>query len=141
MKRAIERHDQGNAHVIPILLRPVYWNNAPFAKLQILPRDARPVKDRGWFDIDEAFNNIAKSIYQVVSELQARHAQIQVDGYAENQQARVARQPEPAQDVLLAPTFDPPIGANLTVLRTLKGHALLLSFASRAKHVNRSIIE
>src|SRR5689334_11452153 len=34
MKRAIEKHDAGQICVIPIILRPVDWTKAPFAKLQ-----------------------------------------------------------------------------------------------------------
>ena len=37
MMRAMERHDAGEACVIPIILRPVYWKEAPFSKLQVLP--------------------------------------------------------------------------------------------------------
>src|SRR5579884_2395957 len=40
MKRAMERHEQGEAHVIPIILHPVSWQKAPFGKLQALPSDA-----------------------------------------------------------------------------------------------------
>ena len=43
VKRAIERHEQGDALVIPIILRPVHWQGAPFGKLQALPTDAIPV--------------------------------------------------------------------------------------------------
>ena len=43
MQRALERHDANEARVIPILLRPVDWNNAPFAYLQALPTDAKPI--------------------------------------------------------------------------------------------------
>src|SRR6185436_6857605 len=43
MKRALEKHDSGKARVIPIILRPVDWSGAPFAKLQALPKDAKPV--------------------------------------------------------------------------------------------------
>ncbi len=43
LKRAIERHEAGEACVIPIILKPVYWNGAPFAKLQALPKNAKPV--------------------------------------------------------------------------------------------------
>src|SRR6266700_2399332 len=46
MQRAIERHERGEARVIPIILRPVYWEYAPFAKLQVLPTDAKPI--RSW---------------------------------------------------------------------------------------------
>src|SRR5713101_1991425 len=41
MKRAMERHERGEAYVIPIILRPIYWQQAPFGKLQALPRDGK----------------------------------------------------------------------------------------------------
>jgi hypothetical protein len=31
MRRALERHDAGEARVIPVILRPVNWHEAPFA--------------------------------------------------------------------------------------------------------------
>src|SRR2546423_8296044 len=31
MQQAIERHNRGEAIVIPIILRPVYWQGPPFA--------------------------------------------------------------------------------------------------------------
>src|ERR1700738_3146302 len=43
MKRALERHDAGEARVIPVLLQPVDWQGAPFKKLQVLPKNAKPV--------------------------------------------------------------------------------------------------
>src|SRR5205085_11487138 len=43
MKRALERHDNGDAHVIPIILRHVYWRGGPLGKLQVLPTDAIPM--------------------------------------------------------------------------------------------------
>src|SRR5438067_12626282 len=36
MQRAMERHSLGEAKVIPIILRPVYWQSAPIGKLQAL---------------------------------------------------------------------------------------------------------
>lgn len=33
----MERHEARQARVIPIILKPVDWRNAPFAKLQALP--------------------------------------------------------------------------------------------------------
>src|ERR1700724_2003887 len=38
MKRALERHTTKEAHVIPILLRPVDWQSTPFEHLQCLPQ-------------------------------------------------------------------------------------------------------
>ena len=45
MRRALARHDEGGAQVIPILLRSIFWQNAPFAKLQVIPTNARQVTD------------------------------------------------------------------------------------------------
>jgi WD40 repeat protein/Flp pilus assembly protein TadD len=70
MVRAIERHDQGSAHVIPILLRSTFWRNSPFAKLQMLPTNAKPVK--GWSDHDDAFHDITIHVNQIVTQLQTQ---------------------------------------------------------------------
>lgn len=68
MKRTLERHAQGTARVIPVILRHCDWNSAPFGKLQAFPTDARPVTD--WLDRDAAWNDIAQSLRKVA---QARH--------------------------------------------------------------------
>ncbi len=64
MQRAIERHEQGEAHVIPIILRPVYWQDV-LGKLQALPTDAIPVMSSGWHYQDEAFFNVTEGIRKV----------------------------------------------------------------------------
>jgi hypothetical protein len=56
MARAMERHDAREALVVPIILRPVNWRAAPFAKLQMLPTDGKPItdwrpQDKGWADV------------------------------------------------------------------------------------------
>jgi len=43
MKRAISRHENGEARIIPILLRPTDFKDLPFAKLQYLPVNGRAV--------------------------------------------------------------------------------------------------
>ena len=65
MQRAIERHEQGEAHVIPIILRPVYWQDV-LGKLQALSTDAIPVMSSGWHYQDEAFFNVTEGIRNVV---------------------------------------------------------------------------
>ncbi|MGB2607824.1 MAG: hypothetical protein WBC80_02545 [Isosphaeraceae bacterium] len=67
MTRALERHDQGEARVIPVILRPVDWKGAPFGKIQSLPTDGKPVTS--WNDRDEAFADVARGIRRAVSEL------------------------------------------------------------------------
>jgi hypothetical protein len=51
---AIENHESNKSMVIPVIIRPVDWEDAPFAKLQALPTDVLPVTSwiiktkRGW---------------------------------------------------------------------------------------------
>jgi TIR domain/WD domain, G-beta repeat/Anaphase-promoting complex subunit 4 WD40 domain len=67
MERALERHKQGDARVIPIILEPCVWQSASFAHLQCLPRDGRPVTT--WRNRNEAFQNVAQGIRQAVEDL------------------------------------------------------------------------
>src|SRR5437016_2545571 len=45
MQRVLDRHEAGEARVIPILLRPVDWQGSLFAKLQALPLNARSITE------------------------------------------------------------------------------------------------
>ncbi|HYT03065.1 MAG TPA: toll/interleukin-1 receptor domain-containing protein [Candidatus Acidoferrum sp.] len=71
MQRAMERHNLGEARVIPIILRPVYWQGAPYGKLQALPLNAKPVIDKHWQSQDEAFYEITMGIQKVIEELRS----------------------------------------------------------------------
>jgi formylglycine-generating enzyme required for sulfatase activity len=57
---AIQRSVNGHAIVIPIILRPCLWTSAPFARLQVLPQDGKPVTTFG--NTDEAFTAITLAI-------------------------------------------------------------------------------
>lgn len=67
MQYALARHAKGEVRVIPILVRYVYWKNAPFSHLQILPTGAKPIKS--WSDTDEAFYDIVVEIEKVIEDL------------------------------------------------------------------------
>ncbi|HKO17297.1 MAG TPA: toll/interleukin-1 receptor domain-containing protein, partial [Acidobacteriaceae bacterium] len=67
VKVALERHERGEARVVPVILKPCPWEAAPFAKIQALPRDAKPLTQ--FQDRDQATLEIARSIIQVVDEL------------------------------------------------------------------------
>lgn len=67
VKRAMERHEAGEARVVPVILRPVDWELTPFAKLQALPKDAKPVIS--WRPRDEGFRDVALGIRRTVEEL------------------------------------------------------------------------
>lgn len=68
LKRAITRHNNGQARVIPILLRPGDYEGAPFAKLQALPHNGVPVTE--WSSHDEAFVDVVNGIRKAIEELQ-----------------------------------------------------------------------
>lgn len=60
MTAAMQRHDQGEAVVIPVILRPCDWFPAPFGKLTATPSDAKPVTQ--WPDRDVAMLDVVKDI-------------------------------------------------------------------------------
>lgn len=70
MKRAMERHESGEAIVIPIILRACDWHPAPFGKLNAAPRDGRPISQA--VDQDQAFLEVAKAIREAVIRLPIR---------------------------------------------------------------------
>lgn len=67
MKRALKRQEAGEARVISILVRPVDWQNAPFAQLQVLPTDAQPLAS--YPDEDRALADVAAGIRRALEEL------------------------------------------------------------------------
>ena len=66
MKRAMERHEAGEARVIPIILRESNWDGTPFAKLEALPKDGKPVVAHDRHDI--AWNEISKKLEDICRE-------------------------------------------------------------------------
>jgi tetratricopeptide (TPR) repeat protein len=64
MKLAMERRERKEVEIIPILLRPVLYESAPFAKLQALPTNGKPVAL--WRNRDLAFVDIACGIAEIV---------------------------------------------------------------------------
>ena len=63
MRQALERYERHEADVIPLLLRPVLYTDAPFAKLQMLPTNGKPIVL--WRDRDSAFVDVAYAIERV----------------------------------------------------------------------------
>jgi hypothetical protein len=70
LKRAMERHEEKSARVIPVILRAVDWQDAPFGKLQALPKDAKPITS--WANQDEAFADVAKGIRNGVTDIKSK---------------------------------------------------------------------
>ena len=60
MVRAIERHNNKETVVIPIILRPCDWHETPFSKLQALPKDAKAISL--WGNVDEAWLDVVTAL-------------------------------------------------------------------------------
>lgn len=67
MQRAMERHEAGEAVVIPVILRACNWTPLPFGKLQAVPEDGKPIKQ--WADPDEAMLQVAVGVGKAASRL------------------------------------------------------------------------
>ena len=65
---AMNAHESGGVRVVPILLEKVAgWESAPFAKLQILASEAKPIST--WDDPVEAFRDIARGVRRVARDI------------------------------------------------------------------------
>jgi hypothetical protein len=65
MLRAVERSYRGEATTIGVILRPVDgWESTPFAALQVVPRDGRPITR--WPNADEAYSDVVSRIRSVL---------------------------------------------------------------------------
>jgi len=74
MTRAIERHEAGDAIVIPVILRACDWHGAPFGKLNATPPDGRPVTQHP--DRDQALLEVAKAVRTAAEKLGAKRAPV-----------------------------------------------------------------
>jgi internalin A len=70
MTTALEKHQKHEAVVIPIIVRTVGWQDAPFGKLTALPTDGNAVTI--WSDRDAAWTNVSEGIKQVVQKIISR---------------------------------------------------------------------
>ncbi len=70
LNRAMDRHEKGQARVVPIILRACDWTDSPFGGLQALPKDGKAISS--WSNIDEAFTDVAKGLRQVVKQVMGK---------------------------------------------------------------------
>jgi TIR domain len=68
--QALQRHQNGEAIVIPVIIRPVDWASTPFGGIQALPTNAKAVTT--WGNRDEAWLDVARGLRTVVNRLRNR---------------------------------------------------------------------
>lgn len=72
MAHALAMGERGDAVVIPVIIRPVDLQGAPFSHLQALPTDAKPVSR--WDDHDEAWVDVVRGIRKAIEQVRSRGA-------------------------------------------------------------------
>ncbi|MET0396393.1 MAG: TIR domain-containing protein [Longimicrobiaceae bacterium] len=77
VQRAMELHDQGKILVIPVIVRPVDWSVAPFAKLQSLPRDGTTLV--GSRDLDAQMAEVMSDLESILRRLDIRHPSLDIE--------------------------------------------------------------
>ena len=65
MQQALERHEAGEARVVPILIEPCDWATSPLRQLKALPRDGKPVSD--WTNANHAYLDIVQELRRIVA--------------------------------------------------------------------------
>lgn len=95
MSRAMERHDSGEALVIPVILRPCYWQGLPFGRLLATPTDGKPVTK--FPDQDDGFLEVTKAIHE------AAEAQNVTPG-SDERRATVEPSTQPSSNPVSQPT-------------------------------------
>jgi hypothetical protein len=67
MQRAVEKHERGEAIVVPVIIRPADWQETPFGRIQAIPKDGKPVTL--WANQDEAWLDVVGGIRRVLTQL------------------------------------------------------------------------
>jgi len=70
LKQAEQRHKNGEATIVPVILEPCDWNWLPFGKFQPFPKDGKAITT--WGNQNEAFLDVAQGIRKVAQELFAK---------------------------------------------------------------------
>jgi hypothetical protein len=129
MQRAIARHEQNEACVIPVILRPCDWRHAPFGKLLVMPTDGKPVSK--FSSQDDAFLEVVTAIRRVISERKPRQ-----DVARPTKQDGLSPNP---------PVLDAPRSSNLRIRKNFSDHDrdtfLAESFEYIANFFENSLVE
>jgi hypothetical protein len=92
---ALERHHNGSARVVPMIMRPCDWYATPLEKLQAIPKNGRPVTS--WPDRDEAYADAAKSLRAMIANIEQLKQELAADALRLQQAADVERQHRAAE--------------------------------------------
>lgn len=86
MQRALERHNAGEARIVPIIVEPCDWAAMPqLRRLKAVPEDGKPISE--WTNANNAYLNVVQELRRIVT---ADEAEAQVP--AKNEPAPASQQ-------------------------------------------------
>lgn len=100
IKRAMEKHHNKSAVVIPVSLRPCDVVDVDFMKLQGLPKDFKHVIK--WEHQDEAFTDIAKGIREVANRIRNNNKNHVLSSQNATDTGKLAMSPTNTKTILIA---------------------------------------
>lgn len=129
MQRALERHVAGEATVIPIIMRPTDWTRAPFAKLEALPSNGKPITT--WSNRDAALAHVAQGIRKTIYHITGRSPE--ADSYTGSRRDKYTRKGVTMEEDIMIST---PAGLTPAVLNRAiaRYHKELKSYEGYASH-------
>lgn len=122
MQRAVQRHHEGTARVIPIILETCGWKYSPFQTLQVLPKDGKPVTR--WVDRAEAFFDVEEGIRKVIDSLNAERLRREEEAAQSQEVAQSVGWASPTATQSPLPTFEfetVQVNANGQIIRRQPG--------------------
>ena len=66
MLQAIKLHEEGKVTSLPIIVRPCIWEPTPFSRLQVLPKNKRPISSKDWKHEDEPYVEIVEAVEKAI---------------------------------------------------------------------------
>jgi hypothetical protein len=75
LPRALERHAEKSARVIPVLVKKTSWEHLPVSKLNAVPADSKWMTGGDWHSINDAVTSVAQSIKKASDDLMAEREQ------------------------------------------------------------------
>ncbi len=64
MRRALERHRDDSAHVVPIIVEPCDWLSSELRELKALPRDGKPISE--WTNPNSAYLDVVRELRRIL---------------------------------------------------------------------------
>jgi len=69
MRRALERHESGEARVVPIIVEPCDWTSGPLRRLKAVPQDGKPISE--WTNANNAYLDVVRELRRILESEEA----------------------------------------------------------------------